>query len=55
MILYHGTNIHFNDIDLQKSNNNKDFGKGFYLSEDLKQAEVILFNIFLQWKRQFLN
>lgn len=41
MILYHGTNVHFNDINLKKSNNNKDFGKGFYLSEDLKQAEVM--------------
>ena len=38
MILYHGTNIHFNEIDLSKSNTNKDFGKGFYLSESESQA-----------------
>ncbi len=39
MILYHGTNIDFKEISLTKSKPNKDFGKGFYLSADLKQAE----------------
>ena len=39
MILYHGTNIHFNEINLSKSNTNKDFGKGFYLSDTKEQAE----------------
>lgn len=39
MILYHGTNIRFEEIDLNKSNTNKDFGKGFYLSDTRKQAE----------------
>jgi len=38
MILYHGTNIDFDIIDLLKSKPNKDFGRGFYLTESLAQA-----------------
>lgn len=38
MILYHGTNTDFDNIDLQKSKPNKDFGRGFYLSADFNQA-----------------
>lgn len=44
MILYHGSNIYIEQIDLNKSKPNKDFGKGFYLSENEKQAqEMALF------------
>ncbi len=32
MILYHGSNVEFDSIDLLKSKPNKDFGKGFYSS-----------------------
>ena len=32
MILYHGTNVDFDKIDIEKSNPYKDFGKGFYLT-----------------------
>ena len=39
MILYHGSNIEIREIDLTKSMRGKDFGKGFYLSADEKQAE----------------
>lgn len=39
MILYHGSNVEIHKIDLTKSARGKDFGKGFYLSEDKKQAE----------------
>lgn len=39
MILYHGSNVEIRHIDLSKSARGKDFGKGFYLSEDEKQAE----------------
>ena len=43
MILYHGTNIDFPEIDLAKSKVGKDFGVGFYLTPDkevaLRQAE----------------
>ena len=38
MILYHGTNAEFDDIDLTKSKPNKDFGQGFYLSREYSQA-----------------
>lgn len=38
MKLYHGTNVEFDKIDLLKSRPNKDFGRGFYLSDDYNQA-----------------
>lgn len=38
MILYHGTNVEFDEIDLRKSKPNKDFGQGFYLSREYSQA-----------------
>lgn len=39
MILYHGTNIDFQIVDIQKSNPYKDFGRGFYLTDIRYQAE----------------
>lgn len=39
MILYHGSNVAIAEIDLSASKPNKDFGRGFYLSADKKQAE----------------
>ena len=38
MILYHGTNVDFESIDLNIGNSFKDFGKGFYLTPDLNTA-----------------
>ena len=38
MILYHGSNVEIDEIDLLKSKPNKDFGRGFYLSENSEQA-----------------
>lgn len=38
MILYHGSNMIIEQIDLSKSKPNKDFGRGFYLSENEAQA-----------------
>ena len=38
MKLYHGSNCKIDDIDLAKSKPFKDFGKGFYLSDDMAQA-----------------
>ena len=38
MTLYHGSNVEIGVIDLSKSRPGKDFGKGFYLSEDKSQA-----------------
>ena len=39
MILYHGSNVDFDKIDLLKSKPNKDFGRGFYLSANFEQAQ----------------
>ena len=41
MRLYHGTNVQFDNIDLKKSKPNKDFGQGFYLSDNRAQAEEL--------------
>lgn len=41
MILYHGTNVDFDTINLQKSNKYKDFGHGFYLTDIRSQAEQL--------------
>ena len=38
MILYHGTNQDFEQMDLSESKPNKDFGCGFYLSADYNQT-----------------
>lgn len=38
MILYHGSTIEIKKIDLAFSKPNKDFGKGFYLSDNFDQA-----------------
>lgn len=38
MKLYHGSNVEISHIDLSKGKKGKDFGCGFYLSEDYKQA-----------------
>lgn len=39
MILYHGTNTDFDRIDFRKCKPNKDFGRGFYLT-DIKQQAI---------------
>jgi hypothetical protein len=39
MILYHGSNQNFDKIDLTKSKDNRDFGKGFYTTVFKEQAE----------------
>ena len=38
MILFHGTNTDIDAIDLTRSLNHKDFGKGFYLTSSLDTA-----------------
>ena len=38
MILYHGSTVDIETIDLKKSRPNKDFGRGFYLTADRQQA-----------------
>lgn len=39
MLLYHGSNVQISKIDLSKSKPNKDFGSGFYLSDDFEQTK----------------
>jgi hypothetical protein len=39
--LYHGSNIAIDKIDLEKGANDKDFGKGFYLTDIRQQAEAM--------------
>jgi hypothetical protein len=39
MMLYHGSDVEIRAIDLSLSQRNKDFGRGFYLSDDLEQAK----------------
>lgn len=41
MILFHGTNVDFETIDIEKSNPYKDFGRGFYLTNLRQQAEEL--------------
>lgn len=38
-LLYHGTDRKFEDFDFSFAKANKDFGKGFYLTSNYKQAE----------------
>ena len=38
MILYHGSMVDIERVDLQKSKPNKDFGRAFYLSDNYDQA-----------------
>lgn len=38
MKLYHGSTVDISEIDLSLSKPNKDFGKGFYLTDNPEQA-----------------
>ena len=38
MILYHGSNVSIETVDLSKSKRYKDFGQAFYLSAEREQA-----------------
>lgn len=44
MILFHGSNTIIESIDLAKSRPFKDFGKGFYLTDILEQAQRMAAN-----------
>lgn len=45
IIVYHGTAFKFTQIDLNKSKNRRDFGKGFYTTTIQSQAEAWAKNI----------
>lgn len=39
-IVYHGTNVFFDTIDLSRAKASSDFGKGFYVTTSLQQAQI---------------
>ncbi|MDO4178060.1 MAG: DUF3990 domain-containing protein [Phascolarctobacterium sp.] len=45
IIVYHGTSYLFDEIDLNKSKDKRDFGKGFYTTTIVSQAEAWARNI----------
>ena len=47
LILYHGSNHDFDAVDLSKSKDKRDFGKGFYTTTLREQAE--------DWRKPFLT
>jgi predicted ester cyclase len=47
MILYHGSNQNFDNVDLSKAKDRRDFGKGFYTTTIREQA--------LQWGYNMFN
>ena len=49
MLLYHGTNTRFKEIDLARSKDKRDFGKGFYLTTIFEQAERWAKNQFIRY------
>jgi len=46
MILYHGSNHDFNSVDLSKSKDKRDFGKGFYTTTIKEQTQSWGYNMF---------
>lgn len=51
MRLYHGSNVEIHDINLEKSRPFKDFGRGFYLSDNEAQAYEMAKQKVLQQER----
>jgi len=51
MILFHGSNCEFEAISLEKSKNNRDFGKGFYTTTLKKQAKEWAEVLFLRTQK----
>lgn len=57
MKVYHGTTLHNavdicnNGIDLSKSNTYLDFGKGFYVTPDLRMAENMAYRVAMREKQ----
>jgi len=50
--LYHGTIYEFDRIDVTKGKGNKDFGRGFYTSHDIRHAErLAVRNKFIEEER----
>ena len=50
VILYHGSNYNFDVVDLSKSKDRRDFGKGFYTTTISEQAEDWAATLFDRYK-----
>ena len=56
MILFHGSNVPIENIDLSKSRPFKDFGRAFYLSESERQAlEMARFKTLTLWGKETIT
>ena len=53
MILYHGSYIYFEKIDLSKGRKYKDFGQGFYTTKIESQAQQWSKNMAVRFGKQF--
>ena len=51
LIVYHGTGAEFNQIDLSKSHNRRDFGKGFYTTVLETQSKEWAYRLSLREKQ----
>ena len=49
MLLYHGTNLDFDKIDLSKSKDKRDYGRGFYTTTIYEQAKKWAENQFIRY------
>ncbi|MFW2488772.1 DUF3990 domain-containing protein [Clostridium chromiireducens] len=49
LMLFHGTNELFDAIDLGKSKNKRDFGKGFYTTTLESQSKSWAENMFIRY------
>jgi hypothetical protein len=50
LILYHGSNQNFDEVDLSKSKDRRDFGRGFYTTILREQAEDWAIALFDRYK-----
>ena len=49
LTLYHGSNHLFDSVDLSKSRDNRDFGRGSYMTTMQVQAEAWAENMFIRY------
>lgn len=49
LILYHGTNVLFEQADLKHSKDRRDFGKGFYTTTRYEQAKEWAENMYIRY------
>lgn len=49
LILYHGTNVKFEVVDLKHSKDKRDFGRGFYTTTIIEQASSWAENMYIRY------